>query len=92
MKKNSENKIILALSDSPFPMKDTMKFICKIHMIHCDFLPFKSFKKNNLDLLSENYQILLVSSKKSNLDISNDIATIRKNNLSEILTEKPHRL
>ena len=92
--KNSENKIILALSDSPFPIERYhMKFICKIHMIHCDFLPFKSFKKNNLDLLSENYQILLVSSKKSNLDISNDIATSIKNNLSDSLkTSSPVEL
>ena len=39
------------------------------------------------------YQILLVSSKKSNLDISNDIATSIKNNLSDSLkTSSPVEL
>ena len=62
--KNSENKIILALSDSPFPIERYhMKFICKIHMIHCDFLPFKSFKKNNLDLLMKITKFFLLARK-----------------------------
>ena len=92
--KNSGNKIILALSDSPFPIERYhMKFMCKVYMIHCDFLPFKSFKKNNLDLLNENYQILIVSSKKSSLDISNGIANSIKNNLNDSLkTSSPIEL